>query len=377
MQDSLVASDICVITTIHPPWDARVYFRETVALAEAGFQMTFISTWPEDPDRLPNIRWVATPAPTRRVERLIHGFRTFQAALRERPRAYHFHDLDFLPWAVLLKWVRRVPVVYDCHENYPEEILHNKPWIPPLLRRFLAGAVRGFEGISVRILHWVIAPVPSIAAKFEAMGASCTMVRNVANLRPRRDLAHEAGLLYLGSLSESYGLDTLLEVMRQLKARGVAIPLIVTDKFGSPEIQGRIEEAVEKEGLPIRVMPRISANRLDEYARLANIALATEQPTPERILALPTKLFEYMAYGLPMVASDLPLTREVVERAGCGILVPPADAGAYVEAILRLHRDEILRRKHVEAGFAAVGGEYSWDQEKRELQALFQNLLAT
>jgi len=375
MQDSQVSSDICVITTIHPPWDARVYFRETVALAEAGFKVVFISTWPEDPDRLPNIRWVTTPAPTRRSERLLHGIRTFRSALRERPRAYHFHDLDFLPWAILLKWVRRVPVVYDCHENYPEEILHNKPWIPPLLRRFLAGAVRRFEAISVRSLHWVIVPVPSLRAKFEAMGASCTTVRNVANLRPRPDLTHEPGLLYLGSLSESYGLDTLLEVMRQLKARGVTLPLIVTDKFGSPDIQRRIEEATEKEGLPIRVMPRISANRLDEYARMANIALATEQPTPERILALPTKLFEYMAYGLPMVVSDLPLTREVVERVGCGILVPPADAGAYVEAILRLLANENLRRDQAEAGFAAVGGEYSWDQEKRQLQALFQGLL--
>jgi glycosyltransferase involved in cell wall biosynthesis len=377
MQNSLVASDICVITTIHPPWDARIYFRETVALAEAGFQVVFISTWPEDPHRLPNLRWVTTPTLAKRTDRLIHGFRTFRAALRERPRAYHFHDLDFLPWAILLKWVRRVPVVYDCHENYPEEILHNKPWIPPLLRRFLAGAVRRFESASVRILHWVIVPVPSLRAKFEAMGASCTTVRNVANLLPRPDLAHEPGLLYLGSLSESYGLDTLLEIMRQLKAGGLDLPLIVTDKFGSPEIQRRIEEAVEKEGLAIRVMPRISANRLDEYARLASIALATEQPTPERILALPTKLFEYMAYGLPMVASDLPLTREVVERAGCGILVPPADAGAYVEAILRLHADESLRREHAEAGFAAVEGEYSWDQEKRQLQALFRSLLAS
>lgn len=373
--DPIRKFEICVITTIHPPWDARVFARETVALADEGWKVAFISTWatPELPHR--NIQHLQLPVPTGRKSRLLHGFRTFRAALSVSARAYHFHDLDFVPFAILLYLLRRIPVVYDCHENYPEEILHNKTWIPPFLRPALADATRCIEWLGGKVLGHVIVPVPTLVAKFEQHGARVCLVRNLAKLDPMKTLDHERGLLFLGTISESYGISVLLDLARQIHAEGLNIPIYLTEKFGGTHYVQLLQDAIETENLDVRILPRIAPNELWRYARLATVGLALEQATPERVLAIPTKLFEYMAFGLPVVATNLPLTREVVETAQNGFLVEPRDVAEILARVKELHSNPELYHRLQENGFDAVNGVFSWEVEREKLIGFFRPIL--
>lgn len=181
----------------------------------------------------------------------------------------------------------------------------------------------------------------------------------------------------MGGLSKTYGSDVLLGIAREIKRRKLTLPLILTDRFSDGREKASFQECIEQERLDIRVLPRVPADQLASYAAQACIGLAVEQPTPERLLALPTKLFEYMAYGLPVVASDLPLTREILQTAKCGILVSPAEPSAYVDAMESILQDHAKRSAMIESGFNAIEQHYSWDKEKNALISFFESFLNT
>ena len=106
----------------------------------------------------------------------------------------------------------------------------------------------------------------------------------------------------------------------------------------------------------------------------SKIGLVTLFPTPNYVDALPIKLFEYMAAGMPVIASDFPVWREIVDDAGCGVLVDPQDPQAIAAAINSLMADEERMRQLGEAGKQAVLQKYSWAAEGRKLVDLYAQL---
>jgi glycosyltransferase involved in cell wall biosynthesis len=96
---------------------------------------------------------------------------------------------------------------------------------------------------------------------------------------------------------------------------------------------------------------------------------------PNHIDAQPNKMFEYMSAGLPLIASDFPLWREIVEGNDCGVCVDPADPAAIAEAIDRLVENPDLARRMGENGQRAVHERYNWAIEEKKLLALYDTVL--
>jgi hypothetical protein len=108
----------------------------------------------------------------------------------------------------------------------------------------------------------------------------------------------------------------------------------------------------------------------------ARVGLVVLHPLPNYKEAYPVKLFEYMAAGLPVVASDFPLWRQIVEGTGCRLLVDPRDPQAIASAIgwLFTHPDEGAAMG--ERGRQSVGTTYNWGVEAKKLLAFYERLLA-
>ena len=103
--------------------------------------------------------------------------------------------------------------------------------------------------------------------------------------------------------------------------------------------------------------------------------LAVLEPEPNYVESFPTKMFEYMALGLPVVVSDFPLYRDVVDSSACGLCVDPLDSAALAAALERLIRDPALAHELGRKGREAVQTRYRWDQQLDALEAFYRDNL--
>lgn len=368
--------DVCVITTIHPPFDGRVYERGVKAYTGAGLRTAFVGPWEHVAESgVEPAGWVTTRPSRSRLDRLGVAYRTYRAALSIPARVYHFHDPDFLPFGVRLQRVTGSPVIYDCHELNPEDILYHKLYIPAPLRWPLSTVARYGERWAVRALGQTIVVVPFLQQRFQEYGAHAELIRNFTRSTVYPDLPHERALLFSGTVQDALGADVLLAMAEILARRAPDVPVIVPDRFVSEPLRQQFIEASKR--LPLRIVPQVRAAELDKIMRLGCIGLVTDPETPSMAHGMHAKFFDYMAYGLPLVASDLANARQLVEKTGCGVLVPPADPEAFVSACLDLLNDPQRLERMRQDGFRGFLENYSWPTERERLVSYVRSLAAS
>lgn len=368
--------DACIISTIHRDFDNRIYQRQLNALVDAGMSVVMVAPWDFSKRARDDFDFVATAFPETRAQRLPHGFATYRAVRRIKARVYIFHDNDFLPYAWLLRQFGGRTVVYDAHENIPEEILYGKDWIPAPLRPGLSAAFRALENFVVRRLGEVIAAVNHLKTRFEAEGATVALVRNFPNFRAPADASHNPGVLYTGELTPDYGVWTIIEIARLFKVRGRDIPIRVVDRFHDDQaLRSKFKGIVAEEHLGIEMLDSVPADRMPELLRNGTMGLIPVHNVPNKALALPTKGFEYFLFGLVTFASRVGGNTDIIEDGVTGFLVEAEDAVAWADTIERVWDDAALQGRVRAAARRVVEEQFNWETERRTLVAYVEGLV--
>jgi glycosyltransferase involved in cell wall biosynthesis len=363
------------VSSVHRADDPRVLTKECATLADGGYDVRLVTPEPRiDPPA--GVTHVVVP---RRAGRLARLARTvpavYRAARSQRAEVYHLHDPELLPIGLLLR--RRGRVVYDAHEDLGNQVRH-KPWIPPLLRGpigWLAGAI---ERAAARRLSAVVVATPTIARRIAARPT--VVVRNLARLEEfgrddgsRPHATRDPVVAYVGSVSVPRGAREMVRALGALPARSGA-RLRIGGEFSPPEL--RSELAAMPGWERVEALGWLDRRGVAALLGSARVGLVCLHPTPSYLDSYPVKLFEYMAAGLPVVASDFPLWRSIVAEAGCGILVDPLDPEAIAGALERLLADPGAAEEMGRRGRAAVEERWSWEPEGRKLLALYASLTA-
>jgi glycosyltransferase involved in cell wall biosynthesis len=110
------------------------------------------------------------------------------------------------------------------------------------------------------------------------------------------------------------------------------------------------------------------------YYRAADVGLALFNPDPNYLQSIPTKFFEYLHFGLPIVCSDFPLWRQFIERHECGVVIPPGDAKAGLRVLRRWLNSPAEYRYFSEAAREAAA-QYQWSLMGEQLVQLYDDLL--
>jgi glycosyltransferase involved in cell wall biosynthesis len=268
-------------------------------------------------------------------------------------------------------------VVYDIHEDAPADILH-KDYIPRCLRRPLTWSVRKLENAACRRFSGLIAATPTIAKRFCSINPNTVVVHNfpmLDEIAPTVDLPWDErppAMAYIGSISERRGIREILQALALLPSDNSA-QMMLAGPFSPAELR---TELMRLPGWPrvkyLRVLDRPSVANLLSRVRLGLLVL---QPEPNFCNAMPIKLFEYMAAGIPVIASDFPSWRQIIGEAGCGLLVDPQDPQAIARAMEYLLSHDAEAEAMGRRGRQAACELYNWNSEERVLLNFYSELL--
>jgi len=352
--------------------DGRIARKEAEALSSAGYDVTVMALDRAAGTCLPDgPRFIELGPPTSRPRRFLLRLPWLLAyCIRNRYDAYHLHDPDLVLLGFALKALGR-QVIYDVHEAYPMVIL-DRAWIPRPLRPILSRAWRYLESALVRVADLTITAHDTVKDQFRS-GTVVTVqnfpiIDDMAQATSQPMAQRPRRVIYHGDLTEQRGLVTMVEAIGKVT--------------GEPPAQLRLGGSLApKLGERIAAMP--SAGRTAYLGWLNQAQLAGElaearaglvllHPTHNYLTIRPNKLYEYMAAGLPVIASDFPHWREVVAEADCGLLVDPQDPGAIAAAIEAILANPEEAAAMGRRGQQAVLERYNWQCERQRLLAAYR-----
>jgi glycosyltransferase involved in cell wall biosynthesis len=364
------------LTSVHTAFDVRVFHKECKSLARSGKHVVLIVPHPRD-EVVDSVEVKGIRISGGRLVRMTRtAWSLYREALRQNGDVYHFHDPELIPLGLLLA-ARGKSVVYDIHEDAPADILH-KDYIPRPLRRPLTWSMRKLEDAACRRFSGLITATPTIARRFHSINANTVVVHNfpiLDEIAPNGALPwneRPLAIAYIGSISERRGISEILQALALLPSDSPA-QMMLAGPFSPEELRTELMRLPGWARVKyLRVLNRSSIANLLSRVRLGLLVLQSE---PNFRNAMPIKLFEYMAAGIPVVASDFPLWRQIIGEAGCGLLVDPQDPQAIARAMEYLLNHDAEAEAMGRRGRQAACELYNWNSEERVLLKFYSELL--
>jgi glycosyltransferase involved in cell wall biosynthesis len=370
-----LGSKIAHLTSVHVPYDNRILHKQCKSLLKHGYEVVLLAPDESRRDAVDNVPLRAVRPPRNRLARLTGTVpELFRAALKENASLYHFHDPELIGVGLALKAMGK-KVVYDVHEDVPQQVL-SKDYIAYPLRRAVSAGAAMAEAVAARALDGIVVANPEVMSRFPANKAVLVqnypildeLVRHEATPYRERQLR----AVYVGSITGQRGMAEMIRAMAALRDWPEA-RLILGGTFSPASL---IDAARGLEGWD-RVDYRGFLSRPQVVGALgqARVGLAVLHPVPNYTKIQPTKLFEYMAAAIPIITSDLPAWRSIIEAADCGMAVDPRDPAKIAAAIdwVFSHPEQAEQMGRRGREFALRN--FSWDAEAAKLFNLYDRLL--
>jgi len=364
------------VTTSHPSDDNRIFHKECATLRDAGHEVTLIAQHHAN-QVVDGIIVYALPPAEGFKERIFNLPPVAMDILADVDSdLVHYHDPELIPHMAKLRGKGR-PLVYDMHENLSADI-PAKSYIPkalkPLARftvpRLLKSWLRGQNVV------FAVKEFPDLYPWVE----SYAVVQNLFKLANLPDEASFSSprftLGYLGGMTEVRGCMLTLEVLDKLQDKGHDVGYEAV----GPEMEGRLMEyqdiTANRELKNVSFVGSLPLKEAYAHVMGCQAGLLLFQPSPNHENCCPNKLFEYMALGLPVIASNFSLIREVVDATGCGIVVDPTDIDEIAQAVEVLINDPAAAAEMGKRGQQAVHEKYSWQSAAKNLTEFYDRILS-
>ena len=366
--------------------DTRVE-KEAATLTDAGYHVTVVA---EAAPGLPQQETV-DGVDVRRVERprgvaVLRYWAFRRALLRElittRPQVIHAHDTETLQLAAQAADRLGVPFIYDAHDLWLGRQRRNRSaayWALYRLGYWLieriylpraAAHITVSQPIARHLEKAYGLPEVAVVSNFPEV-SSPVEVRDLRTLPGATGIPPDAPIvLYIGHVMSGRGVEQLIRAMADVPAAHLVL-------LGGADQAARVDLRAKEAGVSERVhaLDRVPAEEIQAYAASASIGVS---PILDTCLnyrySLPNKLFQYMAAGLPVVASDFEQVRAAVSETGSGVTVNTADPAAIAAAILGLLADPVAMAESGRCARRAVETRFNWREAGKVLLAAYQRV---
>ena len=364
---------ICMVTTSNMDIDSRIQ-NEAEALSK-DFEVTVLMRKYDLPITLKD-----TPYQIKRITyikmwpfilNILSSFWALRrAVMKENPDFFHAHDLDGLLITAMVARKKKIPLIYDSHELWSENLANSQlkgvRWFFPILEKFL-----------IKYSKYGITASQSYADQLkEKYQRDFFVVRNMpklegikaSSLNFHQMFPGEIVLLHVGQTGAARGADKLISMMQYLPEN---FTLVFLGGKNSPAFENQIK-SLELENR-IHFIDAVPPIELVDAIKTADIGLVvTEGLSLSKYYSLPNKLMQYIAGEIPVLASDIPEHRRIIDAENIG-KIGENDSKQLAHAVLEMARPEnLVKYKEQLRGLAKA--RYNWEEEGKRLISFYANL---
>jgi glycosyltransferase involved in cell wall biosynthesis len=366
------------LTSAHTPLDVRIFHKECRSLARVGYEVIILGN--HDLNEIVDaVRLQGLGTANGRIQRMTIKLAVMcRAAFQVAADVYHIHDPELLAVGLALRAAGK-RVIYDIHEDLPRTVLL-KAYIPRILRKSLLWIVERVENAAARRMSGLITATPALADRFRSIHRNTVVVNNFVILDEFIPATksewrnRDSAVAYYGGISEERGIQEMV----------AAMDLLSTTLHLTLELGGWFY--VKEQEADLMAKPywkhvnwhgELDRSGIASLLSRVQVGLVVLHPDEAYLTSQPTKLFEYMAAGIPVVASDFPLWRSIIQGAGCGLLVDPFSVRDIAAAIEHLIRNPDEAEAMGQRGRRAAEEQFNWVNEEQVLLSFYSSLLTS
>ena len=364
------------MTSAHPPEDIRIFHKECTSLAAAGYDVYLVERGESYEKNGVHVVGVGE-IPVSRRKRMTEGARkVYETALALDCDVYHLHDPELLPFGLRLK-KKGKKVIFDSHENYSDQI-RVKNYLPGLVAagisqaytRYESFALRRFDGLIHTCLRFdqdpysgkcrniaVIYNLPSMAEFYDRFDPDTEKIEN--------------SVCYVGSLTYERGITQLIDAAYKAGCKAYLAGSFASEEYKMSLSERESFQCVNYAGV-------LGREEVKEFIQKCRIGMATLLNVGQynQDDSLPTKAYEYMALGMPVIMSQSPYNDRAIKKYGFGLCVDPSDPEKTAQAIRYLLSHPEEAKAMGENGRKAVREGLNWEKEQQKLFELYRKVLS-
>jgi glycosyltransferase involved in cell wall biosynthesis len=364
---------ICHLSSVHSIDDVRIFVKECTSLAANGFNVTLIACGDTAFEDIKNgVRRISLCIPVNNhFQRMTKRTKAvYKRALKVNADIYHLHDPELLRIGKKLK-KKGKKVIYDAHEDLPNDILL-KQWIPNYLRKISSIILRILEHYYVRQLDGVVTVNNPIKNRLKLANNNVIICSNYASFQEFSEVPiwkdGKNKICYIGGINKIRGIVQVIEATEKANVK-----LELAGEFSSQELEQELK--IMSGWKNVNYNGVIGRNELKAIFDSCIAGMVTFIPSQHNKEASPNKLFEYMAAGLPVIASKLPYAEEAILHTQSGICINPENSDEIAQAIRYLINNPGKAKEMGKNARKAFEEKFNWQIEEIKLVQFYHSLL--
>ncbi len=355
---------VCILTSVHPPFDVRIFHKEAKSLVKAGYDVTLIAQHDKE-EIVDGVKIINLQRPRNRIERMTKtALELYRKAMSSDADIYHFHDPELMPVGLELR-KKGKRVIFDIHEDTRQQIIL-KGYIPSGLRKLLSRAYASYEDYACRKFSALITPQEKMTEYYRQFNRTETVENFVdLTLYPKRTIDFtKPVLLHAGGLSVDRGLYNMINAAKCLKGDFVF------------NVAGFLSNSLDRTSLhPLTYLGYLNQKDLVNVYSKSNIGIILYNNVGQYWMAGAVKCYEYMANAMPIIMPDFGEWVQFNEVCRCGINVDVQNGQNVADAVHYLVANPEKAKAMGENGRRWVEEKYSWQAAFRKLDYLYQQVL--